>query len=245
MCVRGSLLTYLCEGGAFGAWQAGRGRGRYPDVLQERLRVAFRRFGEWKKQKGLVSTQARFTCARLNRKLRSDFPCLSSKGIASKRLSFWLADVAVEWANREEATELDKLVASCAYSYVSFLQMIDEYPLVLTRRQAQNIFKAGPTHLQTYSRLRSLSSEVVGAHANNRCLWQLAPKHHYMMHELDTVKRTRINCRHFTLLTGEGFMGVISRMARPCHRSNVSKRVLQRYKVKLALSLRRHFARRD
>ena len=38
--MRGSLLTYLCEGGAFGAWQAGRGRGRYPDVLQERLRVA-------------------------------------------------------------------------------------------------------------------------------------------------------------------------------------------------------------
>ena len=99
----------------------------------------FRRFGEWKKQKGLVSTQARFTCARLNRKLRSDFPCLSSKGIASKRLSFWLADVAVEWANREEATELDKLVASCAYSYVSFLQMIDEYPCAYKATGSEHI----------------------------------------------------------------------------------------------------------
>ena len=234
------MLTYFCEAGVFGAWT----RGKYPDLLQELLRKAFKKFGDWKKEKGLVSTQARFTCARLGRKMRSDFPCLSSKGIASKRLSFWLADVAVGWATRAEATELDKLVASCAYSYVGFLQKLDEYPLCLTRDQANGIYKDGMNHLLTYSRLRSLSSAVTGAHAQNRCLWQLAPKHHYMMHELDTVKTTRINCRHFTLLAGEGFMGVISKMARPCHRSNVSKRVLQRYKTKLALSLRQQFATR-
>ena len=231
----------MCEAGAFGAWA----RGKYPDVLQERLRVAFTQFGTWKKQKGLVSTQARFTCARLGRKLRSDFPCLASKGIASKRLSFWLCDAAVEWANRAESTELDKLVASCAYSYVGFLQKLDEYPLCLSRNQAKAIHKDGLTHLLMYSRLRNLSSEITGAHAQNRCLWQLAPKHHYMMHELEILKRTRINCRHFMLLAGEGFMGVISRMARPCHRSNVSKRVLQRYKTKLSLSLRQELAKRD
>lgn len=214
-------------------------------MLQEHLRVAFQQFGHWKKQKALVSTQARFTCARVHRKLRTDFPSLQSKGIASKRLSFWLADVAVEFANREGSSELDKLVASCAFSYVQFLKKLDEYPLVLSREQACEIHRDGQLHLLTYSKLRKMSSSVVGAHANNRCLWQLAPKHHYLMHELDTMKVTQINTRHFMLLTGEGFMGVISRMAKTCHRSNVSKRVLQRYKCKLALSLRKDLARRN
>ena len=210
-------------------------------VLQNRLSKAFVMFGEWKRANQIVSTQARFTCSRLGRHARNDFPSLQSKGIAGKRVSFWLADLCMEYASRPEATELDQLVATTMSCYRDFLKLISEFPLKLTRRQAMQIFKAGHLHLLTYARLRQRSANTEGAHTPNRCLWQLAPKHHYFFHLLHTIKQTRVNCRYFTLLAGEGFVGIISRAARLCHRSNVTKRVIQRYRMKMSMDIRRRF----
>ena len=132
-------MVFLCESGCFGAWS----RGRYPFVLQHRLGEAFKQFGVWKKQNRHTTTQARFTCSRLHRFTRADYPALQSKGIAGKRLSFWLADAATFWATRPGASDLDKLVATTAVAYKNFLQLLSEYPLVLSERMATEIYKAG------------------------------------------------------------------------------------------------------
>lgn len=189
-------------------------------------------------------TQSRFTCARLGRRMRSQYPGLNTKAVAGKRLSFWLADVAVQFAGRRGASELDRLVATTAWAYMNWLDKLDSYPMVLTPVQAEDLFKMGHLHLTTYCRLRGLSAQSQGAHSNNRCLWALLPKHHYMLHELFTMKKTRVNCRHYTLLTGESFVGTISRMARLCHRRTVSKRVLQRYRARLSSYVRNKFGER-
>lgn len=216
-------------------------RGRYPHMLQQQLNRAFVKFGAWKKLNKVISTQARFTCSRVNRHSRQDFPCLSSKGIAGKRLSYWLADEAKTFATRNGRTELDELVATTALAYRRFLTLLDQSPLVLTEGQANEIFRSGHMHLLTYARLRKRSAGVTGAHAGNRALWQLAPKHHYMLHVLHEVRSSRVNCRYYSLLAGESFVGAISRVARMCHRGNLSQRVIQKYNTMLSMDLFKRF----
>ena len=97
--------------------------------------------------------------------------------------------------------------------------MLDAFPLVLSVDQAEAIYKAGHLHLLACAELRCPSSVVVGN--MNKALWQLLPKHHYMLHVIRTMRVSRVNCRHFTLLCGESFIGAIGRVARLTHRSSV------------------------
>ena len=184
----------------------------------------------------------RFTPARLNRKNRTDFPSMGSKAIQGKVMTFWLCDVAVKFAEREGATDLDRLVAACIHTYADVLKMMDEFPLLLSEEQAEKIFSVGQVHLLSYARLRKLSHEATGWQSLNRSMWLLLPKHHHMMHMLETTRETRVNPRFYTLLCGESFMGIISRMGRLVHRSTVSKRVAERYLAKLGLFIRTRYA---
>ena len=89
-----------------------------------------------------------------------------------------------------------------------------------------------------YSQLRKQSSEQDGRDSINRCLWQLMPKHHYFQHLLFTVRKNGLTLAYFTLLCAESFVGTIARMARLSHRSTLSKRVVEKYLVKLAVVVR-------
>ena len=228
----------MCEAGAFGAWRFG----RYTDTLESKLRTAYVRFNKWKKESKIQSSMVRFTPARLNRKNRTDFPSMGSKAIQGKVMTFWLCDVAVKFAEREGATDLDRLVAACIHTYADVLKMMDEFPLLLSEEQAEKIFSVGQVHLLSYAQLRKLSHEATGSQSLNRSMWLLLPKHHHMMHMLETTRETRVNPRFYTLLCGESFMGIISRMGRLVHRSTVSKRVAERYLAKLGLFIRTRYA---
>ena len=174
---------------------------------------------------------------------------MSSKAIAGKTLSFWLAEVACKEAEKPSATQLTKLVASCAWTYMELLKKIESWPLLLTAEQAEYFFKTGQSHLMMYSQLRKQSSEQDGRDSINRSLWQLMPKHHYFQHLLFTVREERVNPAYFTLLCAESFVGTIARMARLSHRSTLSKRVIEKYLVKLAIVVRdlkqRDFKKKD
>lgn len=117
----GSVLTYLCETGYFGGWQFG----QYPIAMGQSLRIAYRKFNAWKSDQGLGVTQPRFTPSRLSRTQRTSYPCLSSKAAASKAISFWLTQCAIDHAQRDGATELDKHVANCIWSYAQVLRLLD------------------------------------------------------------------------------------------------------------------------
>lgn len=118
----GSTLAYLCEVGYFCAWPPL----QYPLAMTQCLRVAYRRFNAWKSARRLGVNQPRFTPARLSRTNRTSYPCLSSKAGASKAISFWLMECAVEHGKRDGATDLDKHVANSIWSYSEILRLLDD-----------------------------------------------------------------------------------------------------------------------
>lgn len=233
--LNGSLLTYLCEANAFCAF----GGGKYQQCMDAALRHAYKAFCDWQRARKLWVSQPRFTASRLHRTLRTAYPQLSSKAVAGKTISYWLADVCVSWAQRPASSDLDQAVAYCATSYTSMLRAIDESPVVLSQEQAEAVFQHGVQHLQVYAYLNLLSASTVGYQAQNRALWLLLPKHHHMQHMVMECRRSRINPNSFNLLTAESFIGVMGRVSKTCHRTSLSLRVLERYKLLFSLHLRR------
>ena len=229
--LNGSVLTFMVEAGRFGAWQGG----VYQTVVNSLLQRAYKDFNHWKKEKKLNVTQPRFTASRLSRPGRTSYPSLNSKAAAGKAISFWMCDRMCEWAKREESTELDKQVAHCIWSYCEVLRIMDEAGPLLTREQGDELFTKGMQHLKLYSHLNAVSSTCRGAHSLNRALWMLLPKHHHFEHMLDDASETLINPNFYTLLCAESFIGQMGRVARTCHRSSLTLRVLQKYKLLLAL----------
>ena len=231
-CCKGSVLTYLAEAGHFGDFPP---QGQYDVNLDSILRRAFGKFCAYKKSHKLDCSQPRFTPARCNRRNRASWACLNSKAIASKIISFWLTDEVSSWAMRPAATELDKRVATVMYTYVELFKLMDGCGAIFGEAEAQEFYEKGLLHLQIYSQLRLQSSRTFGASSPMRYLFHLLPKHHYMMHMVYDVRETLINPRFHTLLCAESFIGIMGRISKACHRATLSKRVLERYLVKLGL----------
>lgn len=223
--LNGSALVYLLERGFFAPWPA---RGEYKDQLASLLKLAHSNFNSWKKQHKLTCTQPRFTVARLNRRLRQSFPCLSSKAVTSKILTFWLADLTRQQAEKSDATLLDGEVAVCLWGYARGLQVLDQSNLCMEDHQKREFFDCTLLHLQTYANLHKQSSEVVGTNLN-RCLWQLVPKHHHFLHCAEDTLITGLNPKMSTLLSAESWIGIMGRISKKCHRSSVDRRAIQRY----------------
>ena len=118
------MLTYLCEVGFFG-WDR-QNFGQYPNLIGRALREAYKQFNQWKKDNRIAVSQPRFTAARLSRTQRTSYPCLSSKAAASKAISFWLLSCAIEHGRSPEASDLDKHVANCIWTYAEVLRLLDE-----------------------------------------------------------------------------------------------------------------------
>ena len=57
---------------------------------------------------------------------------MQSKAVASKVLTKWLAKRAEQWAEREGATDTDKVVAACVCAYDMAIKVMDQSPLVMT-----------------------------------------------------------------------------------------------------------------
>ena len=208
--LNGSVLTYLLEAGEYGEYPR---HGIYEQSLSTLLRRAFVDFKLWCKTNKLQCTQPRFTCSRLNRKHRGLFPCLASKAINGKRVSFYLAEKAVGRSQREGRTFLDELVAVCAWSYCSMLRQMDQYGLLLSQAEASLLHEHGMLHLQCYAHLRYLSAMTKGK-VLLRSSFPILPKHHYLQHCLEEALQSLINPGHYNLLAAESWVGTIGRISR-------------------------------
>lgn len=232
----GSAIVYLAESSFWNPFQPS---GQYPDALEFSARLAHKDFLEWKRSLGLNVTQPRFTCARLSRRGRQSYPVLSSKASPGKAVAMWVAARAVEHAQKEGSTEMDQLVATCLKSYSLSLELMDSVGLIMTEAEANKFFNLTLAHLQTFAVLNKRSRALQGRQAVGKNLWMLIPKHHYLFHCALKVRNERINPRASALFAGEDFVGRISRIARVCHRSTVSERVLLRYRALLHLELQK------
>ena len=209
--LNGSVLTYLAESGEFCNFPTG----IYESALGTTLRAAYARFKVWLREEHLQATQPRFTPSRLNRKHRGMFPCLASKAINGKRVSFWLASRCVARVERlgGACTELDKLVTTTIWSYCALLRHFDQCSVVMTQAEAQLMHRDGMLHLLSYANLRKRSAATKGRTLNRTC-WSVLPKHHHLQHALDDALTTLINPGTYHLLAAESFVGAIGRMSR-------------------------------
>ena len=221
-----SGIVWLAERSFWGPFQ--RGGGVYGDCMEVTLRLAHADFLAWKKSLKLSVTQPRFSCARLNRRNRTQFAVLTCKAASSKAITMWLATRCVEHAQTTEASDTDRLVATCLHAYVAALKLMSACIEILTCDQANEFYTLVMTHLQTWGILRRKSHEAQGR-APGRCLWTVLPKHHFLMHTAFRVRTERINPKIWALFAGEDFVGRVGRIARMCHRANLSRRVLDRY----------------
>lgn len=202
------------------------------------LRSAHKDWLQWKKHRGHGQVQPRFTAARLGRSHRALFPQLSSKAAASKAITFWAAEKALDHARREGASRHDQLVATCIHAYARVLRMLDENPLVMTQHDACALYEASMKHLRTYAALRKHSRTLRGRQPGRNC-WYVIPKHHYMVHMAAKAKQDLVNPAYYTLLCAEDWVGRLGRIARCCHRSTVSSRTLERYLATLHVRLKK------
>ena len=138
---------------------------------------------------------------------------LSSKAIAGKVLSFWLAAKSKEFALRDGASELDGAVWTCVWAYCALLKDLEEFPFLLSADQARAVQEHGLLHLRTYAWLRTQSS-LAGRGAPNKSLWLMLPKHHHLQHTLSTSFKERVNPLYFALMSAESFVGSIGRSCR-------------------------------
>ncbi|OLP95178.1 hypothetical protein AK812_SmicGene22716 [Symbiodinium microadriaticum] len=233
--LNGSVLTYLIEVGEFGQFPR---TGFYEHGLQALCRPAYLNFKAWMRRHGLAATQPRFTAARLNRKHRGQFPCLASKAINGKRVSFWLANICVQRLQRKDATNLDELISTCMWSYCAMLREFDVCGMVLTTEQAALLHKYGSLHLLSYAHLRKLSSQTVRKQLL-RSSFCIIPKHHFLQHALDESMDSLINPGVYNLLAAESWVGSIGRISRKVHRLKVSARTIERYLCVVRLHLTR------
>ena len=235
--LNGSLLVVLSE---LGCWGELAGQpGRYDVNMQELLRLAHREFIQWKRRHKLCASQPRFTTARVSRKHRSTFPCLSSKAIASKTISYFLCEKACSWAERPGATFFEKALAVCVYAYCKVLSLMDEGEAIFTEEQAQEFYRMTMLHLQCYSFLHKAGQVAKGKEVGRNC-FLLLPKLHYFYHLAVTTATSRINLRFCTLLSAESFVGKIGRIARRTHRSSLTLRTVEKYLAILYLHSKRN-----
>lgn len=161
---------------------------------------------------------------------------MQSKAAPSKVLTKWLADRTFQWARRAEASQVDKVVGACMFSYNAMLGIMSESQHVLTKQEADDFFQHTIQHLKCYVWLHS-HGMTAPLHAPGRKSWLLLPKLHHLWHLAHDTRQNRLNPRMMTLLSAESFVGTIGRISRKCHRSTVSKRTLERYQIHMAFQL--------
>ena len=232
--LNGSAIIYLAEAGFWKPFPSG----TYEVALTEVLREAHKHLLQWKKHHHLQMSQPRFTAARLSRKHRKMYPSLACKGVASKVISFWIAECTMVHASTPGASHLDKLVSACTHSYASALKVMSTANVIMTPAEAEQYYQNCMLHLQTFAMLHKMGRSAVRKEPN-RALWQLLTKHHHYYHHAKTTRRERINPSMSQLLSAEDWVGKIGRIARSTHKKNLSLRTLERYLALLYISLNR------
>ena len=233
--LNGSALVLLCE---LGRWGNMTGPGKYDDKLQVALQEAHADFLAWKKTNKISCTQPRFTVARVNRRHRQMWPVLNSKAIAGKTVSFFLADRAVDFARRPEATLLEKTLATCVWSYTHMIQIMDSCANIFSQHEAKEFKEHCLLHLQTYGSLHVKGQAAVGKQPGRNC-FVLLPKHHFLFHAGVEAEKTRLNPKHHMLLCAESWVGFVGRIARRTHRSTLTLRTIQKYLALMHLHVQR------
>lgn len=186
---------------------------------QEKIRVGFKRF----------------TLANTGLDKASHFPELGSifKAAFLKSALWFFAKKAIDIAEQYPHDDLLKPIATCHWHLYAAIYALDHADLVLDACDAQEVGQNFEIHLVSWQHIAS-QCEMKGLR-----LYKLRPKHHYMDHTGEDVKRTHLNClKLMACFNDESFLGYLKRIGIRCHSSKMMERLFQRYLLFLGLRWR-------
>lgn len=144
----------------------------------------------------------------------------------------------MEWAQRQDATQADRVVASCMFAYSSMLKMISKSHHILSDEEARQFFTFTIKHLQCYRWLHAYGREVA-LNQPGRHSWLLLPKLHHMWHLAHDTLKVRVNPGMVMLLSAESFVGVMGRIGPGNAPINSIGQNIREVSCKTSLSARR------
>lgn len=165
-----------------------------------------------------------FTLATINkpRNTSDNYPMLHAKAANCKHLMPFIAELAIS-AAEQASTIYSRTRAACAWSMAAYHATLDGAGRYLTADETEKVCSLARGFLDTYQALARMSID------NSRRQWHIVKKHHYFVHSIIDVRRTRKNPRFFTCYADEDFVGRIAAVTRRLHRKTVANRCLTRY----------------
>ena len=122
-----------------------------------------------------------FSCENLSRDKTRSYPELSSsyKAASVKLVAIYLCTRACDLPPESDH---NKLVITCAWSYLEYLRILDESGRYMTQHERAGAYDAAGLFLQTYAKLAK-QSWYAGVF-----MWKVRPKHHHMDHVRTLLK---------------------------------------------------------
>lgn len=117
--------------------------------------------------------------------------------------------------------------ACCAWALQTAIHRMDETGLILPKEDADFVADRILDSLLHWQGMRR-SCKDAGVKR-----WSFRPKHHYLEHLAESVRRTRINPRHLSCFQDESYLGSIKKIATKTHASTALLRVFQRLLLNL------------
>jgi hypothetical protein len=194
-------------------------------VQMQRLERLWVQFRHWCRQRGVETSQPRFTLGSLNKtKVTGTFPLFNGKAHNTRVVTAFLADLLC--SQRADSLHA-RLVTMCIWALAAFYAAMDAAGDLLSDQEVEDLQSPALEFMATYSALarRSLDQGI--------CAWQVVPKYHNTSHLIDDIRSLKINPKAYWCMCDEDFVGRISRIARVSHRTTLTRRALQRYIITL------------
>lgn len=153
--------------------------------------------------------------------------------MASRALTLCLDSKASTFANRDGASDADKMMALCIGSYALMIRLMDSSERIMTELQAYQFHQLTLRHLRSYVWLHKHGMRPDAKLTPGRRCFQLLPKQHHLWRLGFDVLATRLNPKASQLLSAESYIGMMGKIGRACHRSTISNRAIERYLLKL------------
>ena len=208
----------------------GDSRGPWQRSANALLAKAFGAFQAFCKDERLTSSHARFTTGQLSLYALQDNPYLKAKAANNLQITRWLAHEA-HISYLADPTNDHKKVRSIALASFVHVFALCQGKLWLSDGDVDQLEQARYAGLTAYKALCEHSLQ------EGRNYFPMKPKNHLCDHTLRDSMRTRLSPCSFWCFSDEDFIGRMKKIAQKCHLRSLSLRVLQRWSIRLWLTI--------
>ena len=229
-------ISHWLNGGSL--WQMvwhenhfGTSPGPWKQAANTLLANAFKSFQTFCKDHRLTSSHALFTTSQLSMNTLGDNPFLKAKAANNLQIAKWLGHEA-HLSHLNDPDNDHKKIRSIALASFVHIFAVSQGKLWLSDVDVVELERARYASLTAYKALCDHSLQ------ENRNYFPMKPKCHLCDHAVRDSKRTRLSaCSHWCF-SDEDFIGRVKKLAQRCHLRSVSLRVLQRWSIRLWMTLR-------